>query len=84
MRPRPSFACRSRYAFAPNTFLLDCFRLVFDAVGELLFSEVKFRFKSWLWGVTEVRNALVDLMPSLVPILVLIEREDGSLSRPPL
>ena len=81
--PRPSLACLSKYAPAPNTFLPPVFKTVFDSLGELL-SVANPRLGSSFLGVTDVRKAFVDRMPSFDPILVLIERDDGSLSNPPL
>ena len=79
----PSFFCRSRYAFAPKTFLPDL-RFLLDSVGELS-PPVKAKLGSppEFAGMTEVMKALVERIPSLPANFVLIDIEEGSFSRPP-
>ena len=79
-----NFFYLSAKAAAPKTLRPDLKFLVdWPPVGE--FSPVNPRLGSASRpGVTEVRKARVDLMPSLRPSFVLIDIEEGSFRRPPL
>lgn len=85
LRDIPSFYCLSIYALAPNTFLPP-FMFLFEAFGEPLLSLANPMLRSslmFLCGVTDVIKALVERIPSLMPSLVFIDKELGSLRRPP-